>query len=105
MKKIFITGGAGYVGSVLTAHLLSKWYIVTVLDLMIYGKNVLPIHKNLNINPIYKTIRDYKLVTNTTFNDTLTIMNTIMIQIYKSLYESTRIYKNLQEPIRINKNL
>ena len=37
MKKIFLTGGAGYVGAVLTPHLLSLGYSVTVLDLMIYG--------------------------------------------------------------------
>ena len=41
MKKIFITGGAGYVGSVLTPYLISKGYEVTVLDLMIYGSDVL----------------------------------------------------------------
>ena len=37
MKNIFITGGAGYVGSVLTPYLLSKNYNVTVFDLFIYG--------------------------------------------------------------------
>ncbi len=49
MKKIFITGGAGYVGAVLVPHLLKKGYTVTVLDLMIYGEDVLPSHTNLNI--------------------------------------------------------
>jgi len=47
MKKIFITGGAGYVGSVLVPKLLSKGYEVTVLDLMIYGEDVLPSHPKL----------------------------------------------------------
>ena len=37
MKKIFITGGAGYVGSKLVPKLLKLGYEVTVLDLMIYG--------------------------------------------------------------------
>lgn len=46
-KKIFITGGAGYVGSKLVPKLLELGYKVTVLDLMIYGENVLPNHKNL----------------------------------------------------------
>ena len=48
MKKIFITGGAGYVGAVLVPHLLEKGFEVTVLDLMIYGEHVLPKHHNLD---------------------------------------------------------
>jgi nucleoside-diphosphate-sugar epimerase len=48
MKKILITGGAGYVGSVLTPHLLNKGHEVTVVDLMLYGET-LEKHKNLNI--------------------------------------------------------
>ena len=32
MKKILITGGAGYIGSKLSTYLLSKNYKVTVLD-------------------------------------------------------------------------
>ena len=48
MKKIFITGGAGYVGSKLVPKLLSLDYEVTVLDLMIYGEGVLDDHKKLN---------------------------------------------------------
>jgi nucleoside-diphosphate-sugar epimerase len=47
MKKIFITGGAGYVGSKLVPKLLELGYEVTVLDLMIYGENVLDNHKKL----------------------------------------------------------
>ena len=45
--KIFITGGAGYVGSKLVPELLKLNYDVTVLDLMIYGENVLDNHKKL----------------------------------------------------------
>jgi nucleoside-diphosphate-sugar epimerase len=48
MKKILITGGAGYVGSVLTPYLLSKGHKVTVIDLMLYG-DTLEKHKNLTI--------------------------------------------------------
>ena len=48
MKKIFITGGAGYVGSELTKYLLNNGYKVTVYDLFIYG-NTLENNKNLNL--------------------------------------------------------
>ena len=47
MKKkqsIFITGGAGYVGSALVPKLLSLGYNVTVLDLFVFGKDVLNNH-------------------------------------------------------------
>ena len=60
MKKIFITGGAGYVGSKLVPKLLKLGYQVTVLDLMIYGENVLDDHKNLK--KIKGDIRDLKLL-------------------------------------------
>ena len=46
-KKIFITGGAGYVGSRLVPKLLDLGYEVTVFDLMIYGENVLANHDKL----------------------------------------------------------
>jgi len=49
MNKIFITGGAGYVGAVMVPHLLGRGHMVTVLDLMIYGEDVLEEHDNLNI--------------------------------------------------------
>jgi nucleoside-diphosphate-sugar epimerase len=48
MKKVFITGGAGYVGSVLTPYLINKGHTITVFDLMLYG-NTLKKDKNLNI--------------------------------------------------------
>lgn len=40
-KRIFVTGGAGYVGAVLVPKLLKKGYDVKVLDLFLYGEDVL----------------------------------------------------------------
>jgi len=48
-KNVFITGGAGYVGSLLVPRLLETGYNVTVYDLMIYGENILQEHSNLTI--------------------------------------------------------
>ena len=63
MEKLFITGGAGYVGAVLVPRLLDAGYYVTVLDLMIYGEDVLPKHPQLNI--IKGDIRDQELLRST----------------------------------------
>ena len=60
MKKIFITGGAGYVGSKLVPKLLNLGYEVTVLDLMIYGEDVLVNHDKLK--KIKGDIRDKPLL-------------------------------------------
>ncbi|MEW6386726.1 MAG: SDR family oxidoreductase [Thermodesulfobacteriota bacterium] len=40
-KQVFITGGAGYVGAVLVPKLLARGHRVKVLDLYIYGEDVL----------------------------------------------------------------
>lgn len=37
MKNVLITGGAGYVGTLLTPQLLAAGYNVTVYDTMFYG--------------------------------------------------------------------
>lgn len=40
-RRVLVTGGAGYVGSVLVPKLLASGYDVSVLDLYLYGDNVL----------------------------------------------------------------
>lgn len=49
MEKILITGGAGYIGSVLTEVLLSKGYQVTVIDSLMYNQiSIFPFSHNPN---------------------------------------------------------
>lgn len=47
-KHILITGGGGYIGSVLVPFLISKKYKVTVIDRFFFGLNY-KMHKNLKI--------------------------------------------------------
>ena len=61
MKKIFIPGGAGYVGTVLTETLLKLNYKVTVYDLFIYGDHI---KDHQNLEKIKGDIRDLKKITN-----------------------------------------
>ena len=60
MNNILITGGAGYLGSKLVPQLLKDGYKIKVLDLFIYGENVLQKHKNLEI--VKGDIRDLRLL-------------------------------------------
>ena len=47
IKSVFVTGGAGYCGSLLVPKLLQLGFKVTVYDLLFFGCNHMPIgHKN-----------------------------------------------------------
>lgn len=52
--KILVTGGAGYVGSVLVPKLIANGYEVKILDLYIYGKESL---KSCRQNPLLQEIK------------------------------------------------
>ena len=54
--KVLVTGGAGYKGCVLVPKLLQAGYAVVVYDLMLFGDEGLPRHKNLTA--IQGDIRD-----------------------------------------------
>lgn len=56
-NNLFITGGAGYVGSVLVRQLLELDYKVTVWDILYYGADTLPTD-NPNLDVIQGDIRD-----------------------------------------------
>ena len=54
MKRILVTGGAGYIGSVLTRLLLTEGYAVRVLDDLRFGGDSLV---ELLNNPVFEFMR------------------------------------------------
>jgi nucleoside-diphosphate-sugar epimerase len=63
LKTVLVTGGAGYVGSVLVPRLIQAGYNVKVLDLYLYGENVLDSVKDSpNLEQIKGDLRDQALL-------------------------------------------
>ena len=63
MQKVLITGGAGYLGSILTEVLLSKGYKVTVLDSLVYKQlSLTQFCHNKNFNLVVGDVRDSQLL-------------------------------------------
>jgi len=62
-KRVLITGGAGYIGSVLTDHLLKNNFEVTCLDNLIYRQTSLfPFANNSDFNFVFGDVRNRKLL-------------------------------------------
>lgn len=60
MARVFITGGAGYVGSALVPRLLEKGYSVVVYDLYLYGDVFAGLKGNPRLVEVKGDIRDRK---------------------------------------------
>lgn len=58
IRRVLVTGGAGYVGSLLVPELLKAGYEVVVLDLYIYGDVFAPLRPNPALTEIRGDLRD-----------------------------------------------
>src|SRR4051812_21581618 len=62
-RKIFVTGGAGYVGSVLVPRLLGHGHSVKVLDCYLYGdQGLAPVRGHQNLVEVRGDLRDQSLL-------------------------------------------
>ena len=63
ISRLFVAGGAGYVGSRLIPELIKKGYEVTVYDLYLYGSDVFrELKDNPKLTEVKADVRDLKAV-------------------------------------------
>jgi nucleoside-diphosphate-sugar epimerase len=63
LKRVLITGGAGYIGSVLVPNLVSRGFHVTVIDNFLYKQSSLTsCIRSKNLEVIYGDVRDKGLM-------------------------------------------
>ena len=97
-KKILITGGAGYIGSMLTSKLVNIGYDVTVIDLLKYTAN--------SLNHLY-LFKNFKLIVGDVRNKTLIrkeIKKNEFIIPLAALVGAPLCEKNKKEAISVNFN-
>jgi len=97
-KKILITGGAGYIGSMLTSKLVNLGYDVTVIDLLKYTGN--------SLNHLY-LFKNFKLIVGDVRNKTLIkkeIKKNEFIIPLAALVGAPLCEKNKKEAISVNLN-
>ena len=103
-KKIFVTGGCGYVGSVLVDKLLSKGANVVVFDTQWFG-NYLPENKNLEvIKDDIKNLSNYSLNDCNKFVHLANIANDPGVELNPSLSWEVNVLASYQIMEQINKS-
>jgi len=66
MRKVIVTGGAGFIGSHLAELLLSREYHVIIIDDLSTGKmaNIAPLLKSMRVEFIQGSVTDLPLLRN-----------------------------------------
>jgi len=96
MKKILITGGAGYIGSLLTTELVTLGHKVTVVDLLKYSSSSLNhLYNYKNFNFIHADVQNNKIMKK------LILKNDYIIPL-AGLVGAPLCEKNKKEAINVN---
>ena len=95
--KVLVTGGSGYLGSILSRKLLAKGYSVRILDNFLFGKDSInDIKNNQNLEIVEGDIRDLSIVSKSIKNvDTVIHLASIVGTQSSELDPNTSIEINL----------